>query len=336
MTVVRSLALAFFLLALVQVIGVVGYVVIEGWSPLEAWWMVLITVTTIGYGEVRPLSDDGRLFTIVLILVGMGLVTYTITTTTRAVFDGNIVRDWRRHRRRRAMEALNDHYIVVGYGRLGEAVTEELRETGHPVVVVERDKDVVEDLLDDPARPEGVLCGDGADDDLLRLAGIDRARGLAVTTPSGAEAVFITLSARQLTATLPILTRVGDEAEAVKARRAGATGVVSPHTMGGWRMAHGLMRPYTTSFLDIATLAQHDDILLDEIEVSTADWANRTLGDLHVRRQHGVMVAAVRRVDGTLVPTPGAETVLKPGDVMIVIGAPDKVRELDRAMRDAM
>ena len=333
MNLVRSLVLAFFLLAMVQVVGVCGYVLIEGWSPLDAWWMVLITLTTIGYGEVQPLSQEGRLFTIVLILFGLGLVTYTVTTTTRAVFEGNVVRDWRRRRRRKAMEALSDHYIVVGYGRLGHAVSGELRETGHAVVVVERDKDVVEELLDDPARPEGVLCGDGADDDVLRLAGIDRALGIAVTTPSGAEAIFITLSARQLAPKLPILTRVGSEEEATKARRAGATGVVSPHTMGGWRMAHGLMRPFTTTFLDIATLAQHDDILLDEIEVSAADWANRTLGDLHVRRQHGVLVAAVRKADGTLVPTPDAQTVLQPGDVMTVIGAPDKVRELDKAMR---
>ncbi|HJN73472.1 MAG TPA: potassium channel protein [Myxococcota bacterium] len=332
MTLTRKLVLAFVLLGLVQVVGVVGYVLIEGWSPLESWWMVVITLTTIGFGEVQPLSPLGRVFTIGLILSGLGLVTFTFTAATRAIFEGDVVRDWRRRKRRKALDALSDHYIVVGYGRLGRAVAAELRATGHAVCVVERGRAAHEAILDEPSRPEAALQGDGADDEVLLLAGIQRARGLAVTTPAGAEAVFITLSARQLNASLPILTRVDNDGQAVKARKAGATGVVSPHSMGGWRMAHGLVRPHTSSFLDIATLAQHDDILLDEIDIDEGTWAGRSLGDLEVRRRYGVLVAAVRRKDGDLVPTPDADTVVRAGDVIIVIGAPERVRKLDREL----
>ena len=335
MTLTRKLLLAFVLLGLVQILGISGYMLIEGWTALESWWMVVITLTTIGFGEVQPLSPEGRVFTILLILSGVGLVTFTVTATTRAIFEGDVVRDWRRRKRRRFLDALNDHYIVVGYGRLGRAVTRELKTTGHDVCVIERDRVSYEAALDEPNRPRGLMQGDGSDDEVLAAAGIARARGIAVCTPSGAEAVFITLSARQMRSDLPILTRVDSEAEAVKAKKAGASSVVSPHWMGGWRMAHGLMRPHTSSFLDIATLAEHEDILLDELKIGPSSrWAGRSLGTLHVRNKHGVLVAAVRRASGEMVPTPDADTMVEVGDVLIVIGARERVLALNKELGD--
>ncbi len=311
--------------------GTVGYMVIEGWGVLDSFWMVIITLTTIGYGEVQPLTAQGRIFTIVLIFSGVSVGTYAMTQLTRAVLEGDLARAYLDSQRRRMMHKLNKHQIVVGYGRLGRIVAGELIDAGHPVAVIERDPAVCEEIA---GQGIPVIQGDGADDDCLREVGIERARGIAITAAPVAEAIFVTLSARQLNPTIPILTRVESDEGAVKARRAGATGVVSPHIMGGWRMAHGLTRPHTTTFLDLATLAEHDDIMLDEIEVEeAAGLVDCTLAKLGGRYNHRVLIVAIRRTSGEMVVTPQADTHLYTGDVLIVIGEPERVRLLNKVMR---
>ncbi|MBO85849.1 MAG: potassium channel protein [Deltaproteobacteria bacterium] len=311
--------------------GTAGYMSIEGWGVLDALWMVVITLTTIGYGEVHPLSPEGKAFTILLIVSGLGVGTYAGTQLTWAVLDGDLFQAYRKRQRRRMMRKLNNHQIVVGYGRLGRIVTRELTDAGHPVAIIERDPAVAEEVA---AQGIPVILGDGADDDCLREVGIERAQGVAITAAPVAEAIFVTLSARQLNPEVPILTRVESDEAAVKARRAGATGVVSPHIMGGWRMAHGLTRPHTTTFLDLATLAEHDDIMLDEIEVQEASGLHEsTLANLGGRYQHGVLIVAIRRRTGEMVVTPQASTQFFMGDVLIVIGEPARVRLLNKVMR---
>ena len=177
------------------------------------------------------------------------------------------------------------------------------------------------------------MRGDGANDDVLRAAGILRARGIAIAVSSSAEAVFVTLSARELNPELNIVTRVADSEHALKAKRAGASSVVSPHTMGGWRMAHGLVRPHASSFLDLATLASHAELLLEEFEMPPGSaLAGRSLGDLRLGEQLGVLIVAIRRSSGAMIPTPSANEVLAAGDVLIAIGAPAKVRALGLRM----
>lgn len=328
----RSLLVAVLVLVAIVGVGTGGYVLIEGWSVADALWMVVITLTTIGYGEVQPLSPDGRLFTIGYIAAGLSIGTYVVTRLTSALLEGDIVQMYRENRRRRTMKALVDHYIVIGYGRLGEVVVKELLETGAQVCIVESDADLVERLERDS--PHVILQGDGAEDSVLRRAGIDRARGLAVTAAPVAQAIFVTLSARQLNPGIPILTRVDSDESSVKARRAGATAVVSPHIMGGWRMAHGLARPHTTNFLDLATLAEHDDIMLDEVEVDVGSkWVERTLGEMQVARDQGVLVVAIRRATGEMEVTPSAATHLRACDILIVVGKPSDVASFNAIIR---
>ncbi len=312
--------------------GTVGYMSIEGWSFLDALWMVVITLTTIGFSEVHPLTAAGRIFTMILIASGVSVGTYAMTQLTRAVLEGDLARAVQERRRERTMRELDKHHIVVGYGRLGRVVTRELLDSENSVVVIERDPTLLEELAQNsiPAIP-----GDGGDDQVLRRAGIERAAGLAITAVPMAEAIFITLSARQLNPNVPILTRVDSDEGAVKARRAGATGVVSPHIMGGWRMAHGLVRPHTTTFLDLATLAEHEDIMLDEIDVEEGSGVDDcSLASLGSRYQHGVLIVAIRRPSGEMVVTPGASTRVHAGDVLIVIGEPHRVRRLNALMAD--
>lgn len=320
----RPLVFALLAFSAVLAIGTGGYMMLEGWRPLDALWMVVITLTTIGYGEVHRLSDAGRVFTIGLVLSGLGIGTYTMGSITRLMVEGKLGQAMRQRWRRQRMEQLRDHYVVVGYGRLGQAIVDELRAAGVPYCVVERDPHLV-GMLEE--RGIASVVGDGSDDQVLRTAGIERAAGLAVAVSSAAEAVFTTLSARELNPRLNIVTRVADAETAIKAKRAGASSVVSPHTMGGWRMAHGLVRPHTTSFLDLATLASHEDILLEEYLLpDDSPLVGKTLADLRVGERWRVLLVAIRRKDGRMIPTPQASDLLQAGDIVIAIGGPDPVR----------
>lgn len=327
----RPLVRSILALLAVLVVGTLGYMYIEGWRPLDALWMVLITLTTIGFGEIHPLSDSGRVFTIGLIVGGVSIGTYALTQLTSAVVEGSLLDEVRRRRRRREMEKLNDHFIVVGFGRLGRAVAHELRDGGVPFCIIERDPLLVKAIEDENLAP--VIVGDGSHDDVLRAAGITRARGLAVALGSDAETVFVTLSARQLNPTLNIVSRVDRSEDGIKARRAGATSVVSPHGIGGWRIAHGLMRPHATHFVDLATLAAHDQIRLDELQIlpdSPVD--GLSLNDLRVRERFNVAVVAIRRPDGSISVVPDAHLKLVRGDVVIVLGSPEGVRAFGEAL----
>jgi voltage-gated potassium channel len=307
----------------VLIVGTAGYMWIEGWGALDALWMVVITLTTIGFGEVHPLSTAGRAFTLIIILAGVSVGTYTMSQVTAQVVEGKMGAAIRLRRRRRRVEALKDHFIVVGYGRLGQTIVEELTASSVAVCVIDKEPNALARLT---AAGLPFVEGDGSDDRALKEAGIARARGLAVAVSSSAEAVFVTLSARELNRGLNIVTRVADAENAVKARRAGATSVVSPHTMGGWRMAHGLVRPHASSFLDLATLATHAEIQLDEFLIPAgSSLVGSTLRSQRIGERFGVLVVAIRRVDGTMVATPSANVVLDARDVVIVIGAPKGV-----------
>jgi voltage-gated potassium channel len=264
-----------------------------------------------------------------LIVAGVSVGTYTMTALTTMVVEGRL-QSWIRDRqRRKEMNALRNHFIVVGYGRLGQAIAEELHATGVPVCVVEKDADRLH--LTEATRRYPLVVGDGAQDDVLRQAGIERARGLAVAVEQNASAIYVTLSARELNPRLTIVTRVDDPADAIKARRAGASSVVSPYNMGGWRIAHELVRPHATSFLDLLTLASYEDIQVDEYAVEAdSPLAGRTLGELQVGQAHGVLIVAIRHADGSMVPTPGAAQRVQVGDILIAIGNPKAVRSFGR------
>ena len=274
------------------------------------------------------MSDWGKLWTVGLIFSGAGVGTYALSRITRALIEGDLITELRRSQRRRTVERMEDHYIIVGAGRLGQSVLEEMLAAGCKICVVERDEQEVE-LLQRRGIP--VIQGDGSHDDVLRAAGVERARGMAVAVHSGAEATFVTLSARHLAPDLAIATRAADQEEAMKARRAGASSVVSPFNMGGWRMAHGLIRPDTSHFLDLATLSMHDELLLDELLIpESSPVIGETLRRLNIRGRYGLLVVALRKRSGELIPIPKADQVFGAGDVVIIIGKPTGVRAFEQ------
>ncbi len=293
--------------------------------------MVVISLTTIGYGEVRPLSDVGRIFTLGLILFGVGLVTYTATTLARSIIDGDMARILRMRRKERTMKKLRDHYIVVGYGRLGRVVVDDLQRSGVPVCVVERDPAVVEELERDERVP--VVQGDGASDDTLRLAGVEWAQGLAIALPSAAEAVYVSMSASQLNPKLNIVTRIDEPEASYRARRVGANQVVNPYRLAGWRIAHGLMRPLASNFLDLATFSVHEEFGVDEQHIPEGSpFAGRSLRELNIGAEHKLLVVAIQKPNGTLHATPDGAFVLEPGDTVIIIGDPERLLQFGKAV----
>jgi voltage-gated potassium channel len=331
LTTQRNIRIALGAMCLVVVVGTFGYMLIEGWSFLDSLWMVVITVTTIGYGEVQPLSEVGRLFSLGLILFGVGIVTYTATTFARAVIDGDMARLYRQKRKERIMKKLENHYIVVGYGRLGRVVVDDLQRSGVGVCVVERDPEVVEDLERGGRVP--VVRGDGASDDTLRLAGVERAQGLAIALPSSAEAVYVSMSASQLNPKLNIVTRIDDPEASYRARRVGARQVVNPYRLAGWRIAHGLLRPLATNFLDLATFSVHEEFAVDEQTIPEGSpFAGKSLRELAIGAEHKLLVVAIQKPNGTLIATPGGGVVLEPGDTVIVLGDPERLMEFTQAV----
>ena len=327
----RNLRIALGAMCLIVVVGTFGYMLIEGWSILDSLWMVVITVTTIGYGEVQPLSEAGRLFSLGLILFGVGIVTYSATTFARAVIDGDMARLYRQRRKERIMKKLENHYIVVGYGRLGRVVVEDLQRSGVGVCVVERDLEVVEELERSGRVP--VVRGDGASDDTLRLAGVERAQGLAIALPSAAEAVYVSMSASQLNPELNIVTRIDEPEASYRARRVGARQVVNPYRLAGWRIAHGLLRPLASNFLDLATFSVHEEFAVDEQSIPQGSpFAGKSLRELAIGAEHKLLVVAIQKPNGTLIATPGGNVVLEPGDTVIVLGDPERLMEFGRAV----
>lgn len=319
---------AFLLAATALVVGTVGYRWIEGWSWLDALWMAVITLTTIGFGEIHPLSPAGRWFTLGLIAGGLSIASFAVAQTTRYFIEGGFREEYAQLRRKRLMDGMKGHFIVAGFGRTGREIVADLLHAGQKVAIIDPAPATCERCTQ-----QGLVAvhGDAASDEVLRVAGVERARGLAVATSSDAVNVFVTLSARQLNPKLKIITRVDAEATVSKAMLAGADGVVSPHTIGGTTMANGLLRPNSATFMANAFARSHPDLAMEDVEIGAAAAWHGTLGTLRLRDRHGVIVVAIRRVDARIEPAPGPEVEVGLGDVLVVVGRPEAVRDARNA-----
>lgn len=312
-------------------VGTAGYMLIEGWSLNDAFYMVAMTVTTVGFGEVRPLSTAGRLFTVGLIFAGVVLVWYTMSLLIVTIVESSFRQRWGRRRMDQRIRRTAGHIIVCGYGRVGRQAVEELRRDRRSVVVVDSNEAALAEAAQDGLP---VIHGDATEDETLHHAGIARAAGLISTVATDAGNVFITLSARALRPDLVIVARADQDDAVPKLRRAGANQVVSPYAMGGRQMAQLAVRPSTVNFVE-SLLRRADDnaeseLLLEDIRVAEgAAVVDRTVADL--RTDHGgVMVLAVQRDGRSLLPPP-VDLHLRPGDVVAAIGREQDLGPLEQA-----
>jgi len=307
---------ALICLVAVTIFGTVGYLAL-GFTFLEALYQTVTTVGTVGFREVRPLNAAGQVFTIVLIVVGVGIVLYNLSVILEAVTEGHL----REHLERRNMDkdisAMTGHVLICGYGRVGRAAADFLTSIGHRVVVVDSNPERLAGL-------NGIahLCGDVADDAVLRAAGIERARALIAALDTDADTVYVTLSARAIRPDLVIIARARTADSKTKLELAGASRAINPQRIGGRRMAVFALQPEVAEFLDVVMHDEDLDFRIQDVHVDAgSDLADRSLGELDLRTRTGGLVLALRRGEGEqFVPHPSDECLVRAGSVLIALG----------------
>lgn len=323
----RGPVLALLLLVSVLLLGTIGFTLIEGWSAWDAFYMTLTTVTTIGYQEVHDLSAAGRAFNVVLIIVGVGTVLYTLSLLMALVVEGELHDRWEQRRRERMQNQLTRHFILCGFGRIGSVIADQFRRQRVPFLIVESDAARAQAALD-----AGYLAmsGDATTEDLLKQAGIERARGLIAAVGTDAENVYIVLTARLLRPDLFIVGRAESDEAQRKLVRAGADRVISPYQIGAQQIAQTALRPAVVDFVQLATSSENLELAMEQVKITGAsELAGRSILQANLRQRFRAIVVAVQRANGHMEFNPSPDTVMHAGDHLVVLGPPDSLRELE-------
>jgi voltage-gated potassium channel len=332
---VRQFGFALLALVVVLIAGTLGFQAIIGEGWVSSFYRTIVTVSLTGL-DTKPPGTGAELFTVVILLAGVAIFLYVAGGIVEIIARGVVTGTWAEKRRQRAIEQLRDHYIICGYGRVGQRIGQEFRESGVPYVVLDFNEDALEAARE---RGDHLIVGNGTEDEDLIAAGLERARGIVVASDSDADNLYVALSARTARPELMIVARASDEDAAKKLRVAGADRVVTPYQAAGRVMANLMLKPQVTAFLDVATTAAGPDLRFEEIEVtSTCGQAGKTIRDLNIRRETGALIVALRKRDGSFDTTPTPEAVLETGDVMIAAGTVEELRALEElfAPREAV
>jgi len=321
--------LAVALFAGVCTYGTLGYVLVEGWSPWDAFYMTAITITTVGYREVHPLSRAGEVFTSTVLLAGVGTFFYTFTLLATVVVEGGIPARLERRRRQRMLDNLKDHFIVCGYGRIGAIIVDELRRQQVPYVVIERNHERVQAVME-----AGGLAveADASSEEVLTRLGIARARGFIAAVGTDAENVYAVLTARVLRPDLYIIGRAETEDAERKLLRAGANRVVSPYRIGARELAQTALRPAVVDFFQLATRAGNLELAIEQVAIGGGSPLDgRSIIDANVRQRYGLIVVGIQRTSGKMEFNPPADAVMHAGDQLVVLGRTDGLRDFEAA-----
>jgi voltage-gated potassium channel len=311
-------------------IGSLGYMLIEGWGFLDALYMTVITLATVGYGEVQSLSATGRIFTLVLIIMGVGYFLYVVGAIIQFLVEGRIRLVLGRRKLDRQINKLRGHYIVCGYGRMGRALTRFLIQKYLDVVVIEQNESRVPIMNED-----GVLylLGPANEENMLIRAGIERARGIMTVVGSDADNVFMVLLARELNPEIFIGSRAILNSAKRTLLAAGVDKVVSPYDLGARRMAHAVLRPTVIEFLEMAFADESAEIEVEELRIKpTSSLIGTCLMDSNIRRDFNVIIITIKKNDGRMVFNPGAETCLEADDILVVVGLAASINKLGRVL----
>lgn len=316
--------IALAVLGIVCAVGTAGFMVIERWSFLDALYMTVITLTTIGYGETRPLDTAGRIFDMGLIIVGVTAGLYALGTIAEGALEQRLFQNIVKERRMaREIERLHNHFIVCGYGRVGMNVAMELAREGKQFVVIEQDPGLVE-----ACRVAGydVVLGDATQDTVLLRAGVERAEGVVTALNSDAANLYITLSCRSLHAGLFIVARASDESVEPKFVRAGANRVLCPYTLTGRRMAEMVIEPQMTNVMEIIGRHGHLELYLEEVTIGAGSpLIGRQIGDAMIRVETGASIVAIKKYDDALLANPSPSLRINMNDTLVIIGTRDQV-----------
>jgi voltage-gated potassium channel len=305
------------LLLLIFAFGIAGFMWIEGWDLASSFYMVVITLSTVGYGEVHPLSQSGRMFAATLIMSGVGGFMYIVASFSQVLLEGRLQVLWGRRRMQKAIGKLENHFIVCGYGRIGSVVVHEIRNEGFVPVVIEQSQDLIQKM-----ELDGVLCieGDATDDELLLSVGLRKAKALISALSSEAANVYVTLTARQLCPNLTIIARASQQSHISRLKLAGADRVVMPHLIGGVRMAQNVLRPTVTNFLEIAMQGKIDLQMEELLVPKDSDLHGKNLIESQIRAHYNLIIIAIKKRNGEMIFNPGPKEVIQMEDTLLMVG----------------
>jgi voltage-gated potassium channel len=326
----RKLLPTIVILSAVVIIGIAGYMLIEKWDLLEAIYMVITTIFTVGFQEVRPLSSAGKIFTMIIIVGGVGSAIYAAGQAVEIIVEGEMTGYRKRKRMDKKISEMKGHYIICGFGRVGHQVSQVFEASRIPYVVIDSKRETLIELEE-----KGVpsIIGDATSDPILMEAGIQAAKGLIACSDSDVANVYITLSARVLNKALHIVARAGYQDTEKKLRLAGASKVISPYFISGVRMAALATRPVASDFLDLVTHGDEIDFSLYEFAVPPDSPAiNKSIAEIDIRRKSGALILAIKRIDGSFDLQPNAKSMVGNGDVLIAIGAQAQYELLEKLL----
>ena len=321
----KQLKAGAFLLLITLVTGSIGFMLIEHWSFLDSIYMTFITITTTGFEEVHPLTHSGRIFTIILLVMGIGSIAYTGGRAAQLLIENQIIR---RRRMSKKLEELKNHYIVCGYGRMGKYICEELSSAKVEFIVIENEPGKIDRLIEMNFL---YISGDATSDEILTMAGVMKAKGLVAVLSNDAENVFTTLSAKVLNPNLYVVARAVEEETESKLKKAGANRVVKPYEIGGNRMAELLLRPGVIEFIDVVAREKNVDLSMEELAVSEkSSLIGKTLAELPIRKDLNIIIVSINKLKGGFIYNPKSSTVLEQNDKLIALGEKVNLAELSK------
>lgn len=326
----RKIIRGFIILLMVLFVGTMGYMIIENWTFLDALYMTVITITTVGFREVSNVSETGRIFTIVIIFSGMGIMAYILGMVAQAMVDFQVRSIIGRRKLGLKMRKLNDHYIICGFGRIGKIICRELKANRIPMVVIDHAPETRQ-ILENEEIP--YINDDATSEDVVIEAGIERAKGLISVVASDADNLFITMTARGLNPDAFILARADEEHTEKKLIRAGANRVVMPYFIGGHKMAQTIIKPAVTDFLEFTVDNREMDLEMEELVVGErCDLNGVCLIDSGIRQEMDVIIVAVRKKDGEMRFNPSSQTRIESGDTLISLGKSEDLKKLAKSL----
>jgi len=316
----------------VWVIGTIGYIIIDDYTFFDAFYMTVITVATVGYGEVEPLSHAGKLFTAFLIITSFGTFAYAVSSITKFVIDGEFNEFFKNRKLNATIDKISDHVIICGYGRNGRQAAQVLKKHNKRFVVIENSATLTASL--NHKFSELVITGDSTQDEVLIKAGILRAKAIITTLPVDADNLFIVLTARNLNKNITIISRASEDNSDTKLKIAGANNVIMPDRVGGAHMASLVMKPDVMEFIDHITAEGGDNISLEEISFERIpdELKNKTLKDLEIRNRSGANIIGYKTATGEYIINPSADTLIIPNSKLFVLGTPEQIAALKKIL----
>jgi voltage-gated potassium channel len=328
----------FIILMLIFIIlcaGIAGFIIIEGYSFLEAFYMTIITISTVGFQEIHPFSDAGRIFTSILIIFSIGIYFYGVTALAKFIIEGEFRKFFKHYNVNKKIENLENHVIVCGYGRTGKQICLELLDDKIPFIVIESRENVIEYIKEE----KNILFydGDATEEETLLLAGIKKAKAIITTLPEDPDNVYVVLTARELNPDITIISRASNESSESKLKRAGANSVIMPEKIGGAHMAALVTKPYITEFIANLT-GQGSDISLTFEELSlnniSEEYKHKSIRDLDIRNRTGANIIGLRLNDGSFKINPPPDTLIDPDAKLILLGSQKQIQEMRKLISD--